>query len=133
MRRQQGSLLGLLLRDFQLRQLLRARAGARAIFRRARGDFRLVKGALLASSELSSRGWEWPWWRTTRQDVMVLPWFILIHLTAAAGLILFPWPGWRIFFAALALSWIGGIGTTVCYHRGLAHRALRLHPVTGGS
>jgi fatty-acid desaturase len=61
---------------------------------------------------------------------MVLPWLILIHLTAVAGLILFPLPGWRIFFGALALSWIGGIGTTVCYHRALAHRALRLHPVT---
>jgi len=23
----------------------------------------------------------------------------------------------------------GGLGTTVCYHRALAHRALRLHPV----
>jgi sn-1 stearoyl-lipid 9-desaturase len=25
--------------------------------------------------------------------------------------------------------WMGGLGTTVCYHRALAHRALRLHPV----
>ncbi len=61
----------------------------------------------------------------------MLPWFILIHLTAAAGLILFPLPGWRIFLGALALAWIGGIGTTVCYHRALAHRALRLHPLAG--
>lgn len=74
-------------------------------------------------------GWEWPWWRTTRHDVMVLPWFILIHLTALTGLILFPLPGWRIFLGAIMLAWIGGIGTTVGYHRALAHRALRLHPV----
>ncbi len=59
---------------------------------------------------------------------MVLPWFILIHLTALAGLILFPLPGWRLLMAALALSWIGGIGTTVCYHRALTHRALKLNP-----
>ena len=59
---------------------------------------------------------------------MVLPWFILIHLTALAGLIWVPLPGWRIFFGAVALSWIGGIGTTVCYHRALAHRALKLNP-----
>ena len=73
-------------------------------------------------------GWEWPWWRATRHDRLVLPWFVLIHLSAAAGLILFPLPGWRIFLGAIGLSWIGGIGTTVCYHRALAHRALRLHP-----
>jgi fatty-acid desaturase len=60
---------------------------------------------------------------------MVLPWFILIHLTAIVGLILFPLPGWRVFFGALVLAWMGGIGTTVCYHRALAHRALRLNPV----
>jgi fatty-acid desaturase len=72
-------------------------------------------------------GWEWPWWRTTRHDRMVLPWFILIHATALAGLILFPLPGWRILAGAVALSWIGGIGTTVCYHRALAHRAVKLN------
>jgi len=54
----------------------------------------LPNAALLDNSELpSARAREWPWWRTTRQDVMVLPWLILIHLTAAAGLILFPLPG----------------------------------------
>jgi len=70
----------------------------------------------------------WPWWRTTKQARLVLPWLVLIHLTAAVGLICFPSPGWRIFVAALALSWIGGIGTSVCYHRALAHRALTLDP-----
>ncbi|MGO9452229.1 MAG: fatty acid desaturase [Candidatus Binataceae bacterium] len=78
--------------------------------------------------DLSQRGWEWPWWRTTRQDFIILPWVILIHTTALVGLILFPLPGWRVFLGAVALAWIGGLGTTVCYHRGLAHRSLRLHP-----
>jgi len=81
------------------------------------------------SDESQVPAWEWPWWRTTRQDFIILPWFILIHVTAVAGLILFPLPGWRVLLGALALAWIGGIGTTVCYHRALAHRALRLHPV----
>lgn len=72
---------------------------------------------------------QWPWWRTTPHDVVILPWVILIHVTAAVGLILFPLPGWRVFFGAVALAWIGGIGTTVCYHRAIAHRALRLNPV----
>ena len=77
-------------------------------------------------------GLSWPWWRTTKQDRGVLPWFVLIHLTAIAGLILFPLPGWRIFFGAVAVAWIGGIGTTVCYHRAIAHRALELNPVVRG-
>jgi fatty-acid desaturase len=72
---------------------------------------------------------EWPWWRTTRHDVVILPWVLLIHVTAAIGLILFPLPGWRILAGAIALAWIGGLGTTVCYHRALAHRSLKLHPV----
>ncbi len=73
-------------------------------------------------------GSQWPWWRTTEHDRMVLPWFILIHLTAVVGLVLFPLPGWPIFLGTLGLSWLGGLGTTVCYHRALAHRALRLQP-----
>jgi fatty-acid desaturase len=81
------------------------------------------------SHNLPLHGSEWPWWRTTRHDVIVLPWFILIHVTALVGLILFPLPGWHILFGAIALAWIGGVGTSVCYHRALAHRALRLNPV----
>ncbi len=58
----------------------------------------------------------------------MLPWFILIHVTALAGLILFPLPGWRVLLASFCLVWLGGMATTVCYHRALAHRALRLNP-----
>jgi fatty-acid desaturase len=72
---------------------------------------------------------EWPWWRATKGGVVVLPWFVLIHLTAVVGLILFPLPGWRTFLGAFALAWLGGIGTTVCYHRAIAHRSLQLNPV----
>lgn len=73
--------------------------------------------------------WTWPWWRATKGQEMVLFWIVLIHITAAIGLILYPVPAWSVFFSALALAWIGGLGTTVCYHRALAHRALTLHPV----
>ncbi|HEY6420131.1 MAG TPA: fatty acid desaturase [Candidatus Binataceae bacterium] len=72
--------------------------------------------------------WRWPWWRTAGHDVVVLSWIILIHVTAVVGLILFPLPGWRLLAGALALAWIGGLGTTICYHRALAHRALKLKP-----
>jgi len=59
---------------------------------------------------------------------MTLVWVVLIHVTAAVGIVLYPLPGWPLFLAAYALTWLGGLGTTVCYHRALAHRALRLHP-----
>ena len=72
--------------------------------------------------------WEWPWWRMRNHDALVLPWFVLIHVTALVGLILFPWPGWRVLLGSFCLVWLGGMATTVCYHRALAHRALRLNP-----
>jgi stearoyl-CoA desaturase (delta-9 desaturase) len=79
-------------------------------------------------AQSDERPWEWPWWRTTSEDAFTLGWIVLIHLTAAIGLVLFPLPGWRLLGAAFALAWIGGIGTTVCYHRAVAHRALSLKP-----
>jgi fatty-acid desaturase len=33
-----------------------------------------------------------------------------------------------LLLSAIALAWIGGLGTTVCYHRAIAHRALTLKP-----
>jgi hypothetical protein len=42
---------------------------------------------------------------------------------------LFPLPGWKIFLSALALASLGAFGTTIAYHRGLAHRALKLNPI----
>jgi fatty-acid desaturase len=76
-----------------------------------------------------NRPWDWPWWRTSPRQAGILAWIVLIHGVALAGLIMYPLPGWPIFLAALALAWLGGIGTTVCYHRAIAHRALRLNPL----
>jgi stearoyl-CoA desaturase (delta-9 desaturase) len=73
--------------------------------------------------------WEWPWWRTTLRHSGTFGWIMLIHATALVGLILFPLPGWRLLLIAWALAWIGGVGTTVCYHRAITHRALKLNPL----
>jgi fatty-acid desaturase len=73
--------------------------------------------------------WTWPWWRPAAGQQITFVWVVLIHVTAAVGLVLCPLPGWPIFLLAGALTWMGGLGTTVCYHRALAHRAVRLHPV----
>jgi fatty-acid desaturase len=43
--------------------------------------------------------------------------------------VLAPLPGWPVFLAAAALHFLGGLGTTVCYHRAIAHKSLKLHPV----
>lgn len=78
-------------------------------------------------STLGPEPWKAPWWKTTRGDGATLVWILLIHVTAVTGLILFPIPHWPIAVGAAALAWLGGMGTTVCYHRTLAHRALRLN------
>lgn len=54
---------------------------------------------------------------------------VLIHVTAVIGLILYPLPGWPVFWGAYALMWLGGLGTTIGYHRALTHRGVKLHPV----
>jgi len=73
--------------------------------------------------------WAATWWRPAPGGAKILLWFVLIHVTALVGLIMVPLPPWPIALAALVLTWLGGIGTTVCYHRSLAHRSLKLNPV----
>ncbi|MGE0821545.1 MAG: fatty acid desaturase [Candidatus Binatia bacterium] len=82
-----------------------------------------------SSHVISSPPWQWPWWHVASGHHATFFWVILIHVTAVVGLILCPLPGWPILLTAGVLTWLGGLGTTVCYHRALAHRALRLHPV----
>lgn len=77
---------------------------------------------------LLSRPWARSFWRPAPGEGRTLFWLSLIHITALAGLFLVPLPSWPIGLAALCLTWLGGIGTTVCYHRSLAHRAVKLNP-----
>ena len=84
----------------------------------------------MKSSRLTeAHPWTRPWWQYSEGNGAVLFYIVLVHALALAGLILFPLPGWRIFLIALVITSIGGVGTSVCYHRSLSHRALRLHPV----
>jgi sn-1 stearoyl-lipid 9-desaturase len=73
--------------------------------------------------------WKQPWWRPTRGDEMTLVWIAMIHLGAVLGLVLTPLPGWPVFLVAAGLHFLGGLGTTVCYHRAITHKSLKLHPV----
>lgn len=85
--------------------------------------------SVMSTSHVENPPWSWPWWRVARGEHIILFWIILIHVTAAIGITLCPLPGWPIFLATGALAWLGGLGTTVCYHRALAHRAVQLHPI----
>jgi fatty-acid desaturase len=60
---------------------------------------------------------------------MILVHLVTIHSLALVGLVFFPVPGWKVFAVALGATMAGGVGTTVCYHRYLAHRSLRMNPV----
>ncbi len=78
------------------------------------------------------RPWEQPWYAASGPDIGVFGWIILIHVTALVGLAMFPLPGWPVFLGALALAFIGGLGTTVAYHRAIAHRSVTLNPWARG-
>src|SRR6266571_5268946 len=89
-----------------------------------------MKALVPDATELSAfRPWTQPWWRPAPGDMSTFLWMVLIHVGAIAGLIYAPLPGWRIALAALGLHFLGGLGTTVCFHRAIAHKSVKLHPV----
>lgn len=73
------------------------------------------------------RPWEQPFWKPVRGRGSVLFYLVLIHVLAVIGLILFPLPSLKVLGVTLLLTFLGGLGTTVCYHRLLAHRTLKLN------
>ena len=73
--------------------------------------------------------WTQPWWKADGPNRSVLIYIVIVHVLAIAGVVLFPLPGWKVFLAALAGTALGGLGTTVGYHRALSHRAVRLNVV----
>jgi fatty-acid desaturase len=80
-------------------------------------------------SSLGPEPWNAPWWKPAEGDRMTFVYLVMIHLLAGVGLIFFPRPGWKVAVATIGLAWLGGLGVTVCYHRTLAHTALRLNPI----
>jgi len=80
-------------------------------------------------SSLGSEPWKAPWWKPAAGDWPTFYFIVAIHILAAIGVVFFATPGWRVIVATVTLAWFGGLGVTVCYHRTLAHTALRLHPV----
>ncbi len=78
---------------------------------------------------LVSHPWARSVWRPAPGEWKTPIWLALIHGTALVGLGLTPLPSLPLLALWLALTLIGGLGTTVCYHRSLAHRSVTLNPV----
>ncbi|HKV37997.1 MAG TPA: hypothetical protein VJX67_02200 [Blastocatellia bacterium] len=78
---------------------------------------------------IEERPWTRPWWQHSEGNGPVLFYIVLIHVLAVTGLILFPIPGWRVLAIAFGVASLGGVGTSVCYHRSLSHRSVRLNPI----
>lgn len=69
------------------------------------------------------------WLTCSRGEVPTLLWVVGLHVALVVGLVLLPWPPLSALITAFVLIFLGGLGTTVAYHRALAHRAVTLNPV----
>jgi len=70
-----------------------------------------------------------PVWRPAAAKMPIFIYLVAIHALTAIGLLLYPTPDARVLLWAFALTCLGGLGTTICYHRLLAHRTFTLNKV----
>ena len=68
-----------------------------------------------------------PFWKPAKGKAGVLLYLVLIHVLAVTGVMLFPLPGLQVIGWTVLLACLGGLGTTVGYHRLLAHRTLKVN------
>lgn len=68
------------------------------------------------------------WFTCAKGEVPTLLWVLGLHAALVLGLLLLPFPPVSALITATVLLFLGGLGTTVAYHRALAHRAVTLHP-----
>ena len=73
--------------------------------------------------------WERSFWKPTEGKGVIFFYLIAIHVLAVTGLVLFPLPGLRVIIVTVILIALGGLGTSVGYHRTLAHRTVKLNRV----
>src|SRR5512144_1861424 len=73
--------------------------------------------------------WKRPFWKPVPGKEAVFFYLIGIHVLTVVGLILYPIPSLKVFLISLLFASLGGLGTTVVYHRALAHATLKLNPV----
>src|SRR5437899_3685094 len=71
------------------------------------------------------RPWDRPFWKPVHGKEGVFTYLVLIHVLAVIGLILFPIPSLKVVGMTVLSIALGGLGTTVCYHRMLAHKTVK--------
>jgi fatty-acid desaturase len=62
-------------------------------------------------------------------EVPTFLWVVGLHVALVVGLVLLPLAPLSAMITAGVLLFLGGLGTTVAYHRALAHRSVTLNPV----
>ncbi len=80
-----------------------------------------------SSSAVAVRPWEQPVWKAARGKGVILFYLVLIHVLAVVGLVFFGLPSLTVLGATILMACLGGLGTTVVYHRALSHRSVRLN------
>jgi len=78
------------------------------------------------------RPWMLKWCKVERENTWTSVYLVAVHVLALVGIVLFPTPGWKVLLVALILAGVGGFGTTIGYHRAVAHRAVKLNPMLFG-
>jgi stearoyl-CoA desaturase (delta-9 desaturase) len=73
--------------------------------------------------------WTLPWWKVEGENRSTFIYLVTVHALALIGIVLFPLPGWRVFLSAFFFAGMGAFGTTISYHRALAHRAVKLNGI----
>lgn len=79
-------------------------------------------------SNVGNPPWRRSWLYTAPGELPTFLWIAGLHLLAVVGLVLLPLPPLSAVIVAAALLALGGLGTTVAYHRAICHRAARLAP-----
>jgi fatty-acid desaturase len=79
------------------------------------------------TTQQQARPWDQPFWKPAPGKGIIFLYLLFIHVAAVTGLILFPLPGWKVAGVTFLFAALGGMGTTVVFHRILAHRTLRMN------
>ncbi|MBI5434802.1 MAG: fatty acid desaturase [Planctomycetes bacterium] len=72
--------------------------------------------------------WKRSWFYCAPGEVPTLVWIGMIHVLSVVGLCLLPLPPAWALWVAFALYCLGALGTTVAYHRVLAHHTATIKP-----
>jgi stearoyl-CoA desaturase (delta-9 desaturase) len=81
----------------------------------------------MSESAAQLKPWEQPFWKPAKGKEMILFYLVAIHVLAITGLILYPTPSLPVIGLTLLFTLLGGAGTTVGYHRCLAHGTVKLN------